>query len=106
LALDILDGHLSIFSKEYSAAVLAMQGVLRLSPGQGLEAAYAYRYVAISLAQLGRNEEAREWLDKAIAAAPSVFDRFVRHRIPWMRPQDYAHMVDGVRKAGWNDDGG
>jgi len=22
-------------------------------------------------------------------------------RVPWMRPEDHAHMLDGLRKAGW-----
>jgi adenylate cyclase len=25
----------------------------------------------------------------------------VRNRVPWMQPEDYAHMLDGLRKAGW-----
>jgi len=26
---------------------------------------------------------------------------YVRDRMPWMRAEDYAHMVEGLRKAGW-----
>jgi len=40
-------------------------------------------------------------LAKAIAMAPSAFDMFVRRRVPWHRPEDYAHMLEGLRKAGW-----
>jgi len=29
------------------------------------------------------------------------FDRFVRDRVPWMRPEDHADMLEGLRKAGW-----
>jgi hypothetical protein len=25
----------------------------------------------------------------------------VRNRVPWMRPEDHAHMLEGLRKAGW-----
>jgi len=25
----------------------------------------------------------------------------VRKRLPWMRPEDYEHMLDGLHKAGW-----
>jgi adenylate cyclase len=50
---------------------------------------------------MGRITEAREALAKAIAAAPASFDMHVRHRVPWMRPVDHAHMVEGLRRAGW-----
>jgi adenylate cyclase len=33
--------------------------------------------------------------------APAAFDMFVRRRVPWHRPEDHAHMVEGLRKAGW-----
>jgi adenylate cyclase len=26
---------------------------------------------------------------------------YVRERPPWMRPKDHAHMIEGLRKAGW-----
>jgi adenylate cyclase len=26
---------------------------------------------------------------------------YVRTRVPWMRPEDHAHMLEGLRKAGW-----
>jgi adenylate cyclase len=26
---------------------------------------------------------------------------FVRRRVPWHRPEDHAHMLEGLRKAGW-----
>jgi adenylate cyclase len=51
---------------------------------------------------MGRTAEAREALAKAIAAAPASFDMHVRNRVPWMRPEDIAHMLEGLRKAGWS----
>ena len=36
-----------------------------------------------------------------VAIAPASFDGFVRRRVPWHRPEDYAHMLEGLRKAGW-----
>jgi adenylate cyclase len=50
--------------------------------------------------QLGRIEEAKEALEKAIAVAPAAFEMYVRRRVPWHRPEDHAHMVEGLRKAG------
>jgi len=26
---------------------------------------------------------------------------YVRERVPWRRPEDHAHMLEGLRKAGW-----
>ena len=62
-----------------------------------------YRWLAAALGQAGRIEKARAALEKAIAVAPASFDMFVRGRVPWMRPEDHAHMLDGLRKAGWSD---
>src|SRR2546423_1345252 len=53
------------------------------------------------LGQLGRTAEAKEALDKAVSLAPAAFDMYVRNRVPWFRPEDHAHLVEGLRKAGW-----
>jgi adenylate cyclase len=63
--------------------------------------AYAYRWLAAALGQLGRSDEARAALDKAFAIASEVFRLYVAQRVPWMRQIDYDHMLDGLRKAGW-----
>jgi adenylate cyclase len=62
---------------------------------------HAYRWLAAALGQLGRGNEARAALDKAIEIAPEVFRLYVEQRVPWMRQIDYDHMLDGLRKAGW-----
>ena len=62
-----------------------------------------YRWVAAALGQLGRLEDAKAALEKAIAVAPVSFDAFVRRRVPWHRPEDHAHMLEGLRKAGWRE---
>jgi adenylate cyclase len=49
---------------------------------------------------MGRTLEGKEALEKAIAIAPASFDMHVRNRVPWMRPEDHAHMLEGLRKAG------
>jgi adenylate cyclase len=61
----------------------------------------AYRWLAPALGQLGRTEEAKAALVKAMA--PLAFDLHVRNRVPWMRPDDHAHMLEGLRKAGWRE---
>ena len=86
-------------SGEYEAAVEVAKRVVRSSPDYPL----AYRWLAAALGQLGRAAEAKEALEKAIAIAPASFDIYVRRRRPWHRPEDYAHMLEGLRKAGWRE---
>jgi adenylate cyclase len=84
-------------SGEYEAAVAVAKRVVRSNPDCPL----AYRWLAAALGQLGRTAEAREALEKAIAIAPASFDMYVRRRVPWHRPEAHAHMLEGLRKAGW-----
>ena len=84
-------------SGEYDAAVEAAKRGIRSYPDHSNQ----YRWLAAALGQTGRLEEAKEVLAKAIAMAPAAFDMFVRRRVPWHRPEDHAHMLEGLRKAGW-----
>src|SRR5467141_4040607 len=59
-------------------------------------------WLPAALGQLGRTAEAREALEKAIAIGPRLFDVYVRQQVAPFRPEDYAHMLEGMRKAGWN----
>jgi adenylate cyclase len=85
------------FCWEYADAVEAAKRAIRSYPDYPLP----YRRLAAALGQLGRVDEAKHALDKAIAIIPASFDMYVRQRVPWMRPGDHAHMLDGLRKAGW-----
>ena len=85
------------FSREYVAAVESAKRAIRSYP----DFPNTYRWLAAALGQLGRTEEAKEALEKAISIAPGSFDMYVRGRVPWMRPEDHAHMIQGLRKAGW-----
>jgi adenylate cyclase len=86
------------FSRDYAAAVEVAKRAIRSYPEYPLP----YRWLAAALGQLGRIEEAKEALEKAIGVAPGSFDMYVRGRVPWMRPEDHAHMLEGLRKAGWS----
>jgi len=88
------------YSGDYDAAVETARQVIRSYPDYPL----AYRWLAAALGQLGRTEEARQALENAIAAAPASLDIYVRNRVPWMRPEDHAHMLEGLRKAGWREE--
>ena len=59
------------------------------------------RYLVTALGQLGRREEAAEALRDWLAVAPGVFDNVVRNRPPYVLPEDHAHILEGMRKAGW-----
>ena len=60
-----------------------------------------YLLLAAALGQLGRAEEARTALQAAIAVSPSIFKFLTDCRPPYYRPADHDHLIDGVRKAGW-----
>jgi adenylate cyclase len=84
-------------SREYDATIEAAKRGIRSYPDHSNQ----YRWLAAALGQAGRIEEAKEMLAKAVAMAPASFDMFVRRRVPWHRPEDHAHMLEGLRKAGW-----
>jgi adenylate cyclase len=54
-----------------------------------------------ALGQLGRKNEARTALEALRIAAPTYFALITRSRPPFHRLQDYDHLLDGLRKAGW-----
>jgi adenylate cyclase len=85
------------YCRDYEAAIEAAKRAIRSYPKHP----QAYRWLAASLGQTGRTEEAKKALKKAIAIVPASFDMYVRNRVPWMRPVDHAHMLEGLRKAGW-----
>ncbi|THD58993.1 MAG: tetratricopeptide repeat protein, partial [Bradyrhizobium sp.] len=85
------------FLREYDAAVAAAEEAIRFFP----EHPWCYRWLAAALGQAGRLDEARQTLQKAITISPKSFDMSVRQRPASWRPEDYEHMLEGLRKAGW-----
>jgi adenylate cyclase len=86
------------YERDYGGAVEASRRLLARYPGFPL----TYRWLAASLGQLGRLEEARQALEQAMTITPKAFDLFVRSRVPWHRQENYEHMLEGLRKAGWS----
>ncbi len=84
------------FSREYANTVEVAKRTIRSYP----DYPHIYRWLAAALGQLGRTDEAGEALEKAISTAPVAFDMFVRQGAPWIRSEDHAHMLEGLRKAG------
>jgi adenylate cyclase len=85
------------FRRDYQAAAEAARAASREHPDYPLP----YRWLAAALGQLGQSDEAKAALEKAISISPASFDLHARSRVPWQRPEDHAHMVEGLRKAGW-----
>ena len=88
-------GH--YFERDYAAAVEVAQRAVRTHPDFPLP----YRWLAAALGQLGRRDEAHDALRKAIEVSPRSFEFYAHNRPPWFRSEDYVHMLDGLRKAGW-----
>jgi adenylate cyclase len=84
-------------SRDYEAAVGAAEQAIRSNPDFPVN----YFWLPAALGQLGRTAEASAALQKAIAVGPRLFDVYVRQRVPPFRPEDYAHLLEGLRKAGW-----
>ena len=60
-----------------------------------------YRWLAAALGQLGRINEAQVALRMAIELSPQSFEFYVHNRPPWHKPENHEHMLEGLRKAGW-----
>jgi adenylate cyclase len=71
-----------------------MRQFVRLRPGY----VQPREYIAASLAYLGRLDEARDALQRIPAQSPKQLQRW-QQRLPWLRPEDYALRVEGVRLA-------
>jgi len=85
------------WAQDYGAAVdAARRGTVEY-------AGYAptRRVLTAALGQLDRREEAEAALREAIVAGPQAFETYARNRPPWYRPEDQEHLLDGLRKAGW-----
>jgi adenylate cyclase len=85
------------FCRDYEGTIEAAERAIRSFP----DFPSPYRWLAAALGELGRTAEAKAALGKAITVSPASFEFQVRDRPPWFRPEDHAHMLDGLRKAGW-----
>jgi TolB-like protein len=82
----------------YRDAAITARQVVRQYPSHPI----AYRWLAASLGQLGRTEEARDALQTLQTISPSSFEMYVRQR-PKYCSIEYAPMLEGLRKAGWRE---
>src|SRR6266498_1269948 len=85
-------GVIQFNSRKFDAAVESLRQVVRLRPGYNQSKVL----IAASLAHLGRIDEARELVEGARA---QIVDPRYSQRAPWLRPEDYALRVEGLRLA-------
>ena len=81
------------FERDYARAVKAAKHAIAQHPEYPL----TYRWLAAALGRLNRRDEAGDALRKAIEVSPKSFEFYTRNRPPWIRPEDYAHMLEGLR---------
>ena len=82
---------------DYAAAVETARRSLASHPSSSMPR----RYLVAALGQLGRLEEAAVALSDWLATAPNLFHAVVRNRPPYVSAADQEHLLDGLRKAGW-----
>jgi adenylate cyclase len=85
------------FERDYQNALEALERTISRHP----EYPPTYRHLAATYGQLGHLEEANDALQLATSLSPTSFDFYVSARPPWFPSSDYEHMLDGLRKAGW-----
>ena len=61
-----------------------------------------YRTLAACYGQLGRASEARAALDEMRRLMPQDPERLWEVTNPYVDPAHHAHVIDGLRKAGWS----
>jgi adenylate cyclase len=89
-------GH--YFCREYETALEAAKRVIRSYPDFPL----SYRWHAATLGSLAALKKPRERLPRPSRWRPPP-STCMRARAPWFRPEDHAHMLDGLHKAGWRE---
>jgi adenylate cyclase len=85
------------YERDYTRSVETSRRVVARYP----DVPNSYRWLAAALGQLGQKEEASAALRKALEVSPQSFEFYISQRPPWHRPEDYEHMLEGLRKAGW-----
>jgi adenylate cyclase len=84
-------------SRNYSAVDKVARCTIRTYPAHPRP----YVWLAAALGQLGYADKARSALNMAIIKSPSYLKYKVGSKAPYMRLQDHKHLLEGLRKAGW-----
>ena len=59
---------------------------------------FTYKGRTVDMKEIGRELGVRYVLEGGLRKSGN---RILRKGVPWMRPEDQAHMLEGLRKAGW-----
>ncbi len=62
-------------------------------------------WLAAALGQLGKHDEARAVIQSLSAMLPSSLDAYIELRLALARREDHEHILEGLRKAGWQRPG-
>lgn len=93
-----LFAHCYYLERDYAAAEATARRLIREYP----EFSRPRVTLAASLGQLGRVEEARAALEAAIKTSLPILRFMTTKGLSHWRPEDLEHLLDGLRKAGWN----
>jgi adenylate cyclase len=86
------------YERDYvAAAEAARRAIARYPIARYPNNVMPYRWLAAALGQLGLSDEAHAALHTAMTTVPEAFDRVVRNRLPWHRPEDYGECQDSCR---------
>lgn len=61
-----------------------------------------HRWLIAAYGQLGRVEEAQAIMRQPGLFLGMPFDEYARSRAPWLDDACYAHLMQGLRLAGWS----
>jgi adenylate cyclase len=84
-------------ARDYSAAAETATKVVALKP----DYPYGHWHLAGSCAQLGQMDRARAALGELLRLLPGLDSEFVVSVAPYRNSADLEHLIDGLRKAGW-----
>ena len=82
---------------DYAAAADTAMKLVALKPDN----VYGRWFVASSCAQLGQMERAYEAFREVLRTQPNFDMAFVKAVAPYKDPTDLEHLIEGLRKAGW-----
>jgi adenylate cyclase len=84
-------------ARDYSAAAETATKVVALKP----DYPYGHWHLACSCAQLGQMDRARAALGELLRLLPGLDSEFVVSVASYRNSADLEHVIDGLRKAGW-----
>jgi adenylate cyclase len=91
-----LRSHALTMLRSYDEALVWARKAVR-QPNATL---WAFAGEAVALAHLGRIDEARTALDRALTVKPDLSADFFESVLPWKDPAHLEHYIDGLRRAG------